>query len=114
MPYRCYQPANMSDLWQDALSGYRAPYANDLCPLALKFLGGVLGDIAGDSSDGPVWLQLWVVEEGVYDGAALGTGGPEDSDDLFASHIGSCSVRFAGSQSSICPSCSWSEGWMVL
>lgn len=44
---------------------------DDLGALAGEFLRAFFGDVAGDGADGPVGIELGVVEEDGRDGAAL-------------------------------------------
>lgn len=61
-------------------------YSNNLDPLSGQLLGSIAFHTPGDSSDGPVILQLGIVQESADDGAALLASGAKDGDDLLRGH----------------------------
>lgn len=65
----------------------RSTYGYHLDALVGEFLGGITIHFPGHAADGPLVLELGVVEEGLHDGASLLAGGPEDGDDFLARHF---------------------------
>ena len=70
-------------------------HRNDVNPLSGQFLGRLLGDITSDTADGPLGLELGVVEEGLDDGSALVASGAKYSDELLVGHFSSGVVGFS-------------------